>query len=257
MLKERPLFFKEIKFKELTADISGSANSQVRTDQEVAADNPLIFDSVTGIPRYDRPLWTKDGIIDDFFDNLKQLRASGIRIPIYGRSVFLVRREALVPDSEGERRKLKDKYGDNILDSIIGDNSKIEEERFISRIGYRDQEHVALPSEVMQVIAHEHGHTIGDLLPPVWEEMKAYAFEGFFMSSYLKKAWEIDGTDPKSLHEIARNRVAQLTQRGIAYLEILSHLAGYGFGEFDSRDYSKHVGVRGKLRGKITRHAHS
>ncbi len=257
MSKEIPLFFKEVKFKPLVPGGPIPVDDKGRTDKEVPVGNQIIIDSVTGQYRYDRPLWTRDSILDDFSYKVREIRESGIRIPLDGRSVFLVRRETLLPDNEDERRKLVEKYGAGILGTLIGDNARIEDGRFISRIGFRDQEHVVLPSEVMRVIAHEHGHTIGEQLPTVWEEMKAYAFEGFFMSRYLGQVYKIDGSDAESMHEIARNRVSQLTQRGIDYLEILAHLAEYGFGDFGPRDYAKHVGKRGRLRGKLTRHRHN
>lgn len=257
MANEIQPFFKGVRFVDLKPGQGFVAEKEPYSDSEVPLDNALVFDNVTGRQRYDRPLWTRDGIIDDFFSVLRQIRASGVRIPIEGRSVFLVSREALIPDAIEERKKLVAECGKDILDTIIGTNIKIEDGRYISRIGYGDQEHVVLPSTVMSVIAHEHGHTIGDALPIMWEDMKAYAFEGFFMSRYLGRPWDIDGTDPASMHDVARNRVAQLTQRGIDNLEILAHLADYGFGNFGPRDYSKHVGRRGRLMSSITRHSHA
>jgi len=257
MLNELQPFFKGITFEELPPLKGKSKFVADISYAEIPADNPYIFDSRTGQSRFARPLWSQEQVIADFFGLLRDLRNHGLRIPTVAREIKFVWRDALLPQDKEEEARVTGQYGKDILSTKIGDNSRIEDGSFISRVGFLGGEYIIPPSYVMSVVAHEHGHTIGEHLPTVWEEMKAFAFEGFFMERFLGKPWEIDGDDPEKIHDVARNRVAQLTQRGIHNLEIVSHLSNYTLGRFGLNDYTRHIGKRGRLMGKIARHSHA
>jgi len=187
--------------------------------------------------------WDLEDVLVNYRTVLKSIETSlKITLPTDNRFILLVTPKELIPTNQEEKRKLVEKYGSHILDGIDGDCTR-QGEGFRIRLGYKGLEKSTPLNKVLEVLAHEYGHTLGERIDsPVWEELKAYAFQALFMRHYSNVRYFIHGyftheVSSEEVHEIAEAMWALLITRGIKEEEILSHLIGGSFGPFQPKDY--------------------
>lgn len=164
---------------------------------------------------------------------------------------FLVKREDIIPDNNEKLQQ--------IVHGVY--NSQLEMESYSGRsfirgdgtavilIGYLGMEDKVKENVVMEVLAHETGHTLeGKLLDSVFEEeMKAHAFTQLFCR-YLMNLDAVQVNEELLnpdyvLHDAAHLRISQLLKAGLNEEAILAHLTGKNFGPYTPDTWQEMVRV--------------
>nr|MBI5455797.1 hypothetical protein [Candidatus Levybacteria bacterium] len=187
--------------------------------------------------------WTEGDILLDHRNVLKIVSdETSAPLTLKRRWISFVPRQELIT-SPVDRHILASIYGEDALMNFIAYCRRLPDNKFNIRLGYKGVESRVKKKEVAAVNAHEHGHTIGPhLTDPVAEEMKADAFESLYMGYYLGTVrYFMDGTNPRSVHHISRSRIRQLQEIGIREEEIIAHLIGGNFGDFNQDSYKRHL----------------
>jgi len=253
MLRPTQVFFPEVQF---------SAPSPVKSPELIPVDNPdpinlehlpvVVFERITDITglqeaeddHVEELGWSRRRVMADYRDVLSLIsHESGVYLPTAGRQVLFVDQRELMPKNPLEREFMMARYGKDIFRTIIGDCKRRSGGMFRIRLGFRGQEENTTEEDVISVLAHEHGHTLGEhLKDPVFEEMKADAFEALFMSVYLGTDYYcLEGESPDRIHDIARHNIGLLQAKDIREEEMLAHLTSQPFGRFEQDDYKKRL----------------
>lgn len=157
---------------------------------------------------------------------------TGADLPLVGRNIYCLPENIFfgIVDGEGQAKR----YGDYIKKDIVGYTLRFPDNTFDIYILGLSGGRVASVDDAVVTLGHEYGHTIGPFLGPVEEELKAYAFQSMFLKHALgDKPNKIDsGLYPTRVHDVAKNRLAQLRSRGFPEGSVVAHLTGENFGEF-------------------------
>ena len=201
-----------------------------------------LSDAVNGVRNSVRIPWDQDGVLSFFGEVLYYAESdSGASLPLDNREITFVPRSDLVPEDPGEKERLAAKYGGKgyILKNIAGDCLRLADGRFRIRLGYLGQEREASWNQVMGTLAHEYGHTLGVKIDdPVFEEVKAYAFQKFTMRYLLGQGrYFIDGYYRDRVHDIAASALNQLLSAGIIEEAVIAHVTGLPFGGVKPNSY--------------------
>lgn len=197
---------------------------------------------VKGVKKAVRTPWDQDGVLR-LFEEVLYYAGSDLEVslPLDKREITFVPRSDLVPEDPGERERLSARYGGEgyALTSIIGSCLRLPDGGFRIRLGYLGQEREATQNQVVGTLAHEYGHTLGDQIDdPVFEEVKAYAFQKFTMRYFLGKGrYFIDGYYRDRVHDIAASALNQLVSAGIAEEAVIAHVTGLPFGLVHPNNY--------------------
>jgi hypothetical protein len=240
-------YFPEIKFQppkspealRVPSSVKKAVQMEPGREYDISSHAELSRDNSVGVVEP----WSENGIILDHKDMLRivnsETRAS---LTLNGRRILFVPRQELIVSPQ-DRKFLASKYGLDALKNIVAYCTRLPENRFCIRLGYKGVESEVKKAEVAAVNAHEYGHTIGPHLPDsVAEEMKADAFEALYMGYYLGTVrYPMDGTNPKNIHHISKSRIRQLQELGVREEEIIAHLTGEKFGEFNPQSYKRHI----------------
>lgn len=186
--------------------------------------------------------WEFSSVISDFNSVLSFINtSSNYHLTMENKSAQLVRPEDMLPKTEKERSQIIQLYGTYILDGIAGSCHRNPDGSFDLKLGYAGLEETSTKEDVLEVLAHEFGHTLGERLPDaIFEELKAYAFSMFFMRHYL----QVDGIfdlctlSPEKTHDIARHYLDVLLTRNISEEAILAHLIDKSFGIYTPDTWS-------------------
>jgi len=183
-----------------------------------------------------------------FEDTLERISQEiGQKLDMDRRKLLLLPSEELKPKTEEEANRLVARYGEYMRNGGIGDCLHDNEGNFTLRVGIdenRIQKAIVNRDLVLDLAAHEYGHSLGETLDSaVFEELKAYAFASLFQrnysgsteSSYKRKDFE--NFHKNRPHHVAKFRLAELLSAGIPEGAIISHLIGKKFGKFDPTDY--------------------
>lgn len=189
-------------------------------------------------------VWTPRELQREFITQLGQIdRQIGYpRLTMRKRTMKFATRDEMRPKTDEERQWLVQRYGDYITDGGAGDCARNPNGTFTLRIGYAGQEDTASKDNVISVMAHEYGHTIGRHIDDaVLEELKAYTFTNLFMRHYYNVSeYCVYQVDVSSVHDTALFWLEQLLDNGISEEAILAHLTGKRFRQFYPNDYLKH-----------------
>ncbi len=164
---------------ESTTPIVGITGERKLTDFRLCADKKA-SSSAEHVP------WSEQDIQLRFAVILGKIaeNVSHPSLTMHGRTFSFVDREKLRPQTEEERQQIIDTYGEYAIDGS-GDCRQNPDGTYLMRIGYHGLEDSSSEGEVLEVMAHEYGHTLGGFLKsPVLEELKAYAFDNLFMRIY-------------------------------------------------------------------------
>lgn len=177
-----------------------------------------------------------------FGELLKQLdtQIGYPRLTLNRRMIKIVPPAEMCPKTDEDIQWLLKRYGEYAIDGCAGDCTRLANGTFMLRIGLAGEK--VSESEAIETIAHEYGHTLsGDIEEPIIEELKAYAFEDYFMRKYHNVVANIYSLlDVSTVHKQALFRLMQLTERGICAESILAHLTGRRFGEYQPNDYRRY-----------------
>lgn len=186
-------------------------------------------------------VWNQNKLYQEFTSQLnsvgRQIKHPGLTMR--QRTMQFVTREAMRPKNDIERQLLVERYGDYVADGA-GDCTRNPNGTFTLRIGFLGQEDTASKEEVLDVMAHEYGHTLGsDISDPTFEELKAYTFARLLMRQ--TQDVEYGGTllDNSTVHNTAQLWLEQLVANGISEEKVLAHLTGNKFGTSYPDDYRK------------------
>lgn len=178
--------------------------------------------------------WEFSSVISDFNLVLSSMStSSNYHLTMENKSVQLVPPEDMLPKTERERSQLVQLYGTYILDGMAGSCRRNPDGSFDLKLGYAGLEEMSTKDDVLGVLAHEFGHTLGERLPDaIFEELKAYAFSIFFMRHYLQvdAIFDLSTLSPEKTHDIARHYLDVLLARNISEEAILAHLIDKDFG---------------------------
>lgn len=234
-------YFPGFVYKEPRPEPPMLVGEQVLFSYGEAKDRQGAFDRVE---HHDDP-WTQLGVVRAFNRTLRVLNSRIITPPLTleRKSLVFVRPEVLRPQTEDERRRLIESYGEYIIDKIGGDCQKLRNGSFLMRIGAKEQEERIEKESVLQIMSHEYGHTIGeDIGESVFEELKAYAFSNLFMRTYHGFSdYDVAAVNNGETHNIALNWLEQLKVAGVSEEDILAHLTGMQFGPAHPLDYRKRI----------------
>lgn len=201
--------------------------------------DPWVFGDLFDIDSRHLPT-TETGAIQTLRSLLIKIEAEeGVELPIHDREIIFVSPDMLKPSNEKTRKMLIKKYGSNLSDGSGGQCAKKPNGGYLLSISNDIWSY-----EYLEVIAHEYGHSLGDvfLSSPIAEEMKAYAFTSLVMQNYFEvDEYHPEGFMPDQTHDIASDRVRQLIEKGVKPLAIISHLINHPFGSQQPSDYRKHI----------------
>lgn len=156
----------------------------------------------------------------------------GIALPLDGRSIYFLPEEAFmqVVDQGG----LRGRYSEYIINSIVGYTRRFPDGTFDTFILGSEDGRVFDEDQAVITLGHEYGHTIGPFLGPLEEEVKAYAFQSMFLKyAFSGKPHNLDqGLYPTRIHDVAKNRIAQLKSRDFPMEAVIAHLNGQNFGNY-------------------------
>lgn len=194
--------------------------------------SPDIIDIVESEPE----VWTFNQLQQDFARQLSEIDRQTItpRLTMHNRTFKFVTRDEMRPKSDAERKRLVERYGDYIVDGRIGDCKRNADGTFELRIGFAGQENSASKESVLEMKAHEYGHSLGQHLEDTTlEELKAYTFENLFMRYYCNaNEYRVSRMDALTIHDTASFWLEQLLDAGIKEEAILAHLTGERFGKY-------------------------
>jgi len=168
-----------------------------------------------------------------FNDALRDMSAEmGIPFPLKGRNIYFLPEDIFMQsiDQEGQRQR----YGKYIVDSIVGYTRRFPDGTFDTYILGSGDGRVPDEDQAVVTLGHEYGHTLGPFLGPLEEELKAYAFQDLYLKYAFKSGLNrLDsGFYPTRIHDVAKNRIAQLRSRGFPMEAVIAHLNGERFGEY-------------------------
>lgn len=181
--------------------------------------------------------------LDDFLDQFKDELSVvsdliGANLTLDGINVRILKRKQLIKALKNPKR-LEGVHGEGILDAIVGNCVENPEGGFTLNIVQGRTDHIVDEGMFREIVAHEYGHTLeGELHPsPMLEELKAYSFESLFFSTRWRdysfvSYYVLDGKYKNLTHDVARNRLNQLRDRGFPYGAIIAHLIGVPFGHY-------------------------
>lgn len=185
-----------------------------------------------------------DQLLEDFSGTLDTVSAStGARLTMEGIHIQLITRKQLVK-SLSQPSKLEEVHGDGVLENIDGNCTRNPDGKWLLNIVQNKTDHVVQVSQVKEILAHEYGHTLGNEFNanPMLEEIKAYAFQVLAISAAWRiplASYSLSGTYANYTHDVARDRLMQLRDRGFPPEVIIATLTGKPFGNFrpDSNMY--------------------
>lgn len=203
--------------------------------RDLFLDQPSIPDIV--------PNWNPEQLHQQFLQNLQMLSEKiGQGLPIEDRYISFVPREEMRPETKEEQLALINTYGEYIKDGGVGDCARNDDGTFTIRIGYLGEETTTVEDAVIDTLAHEYGHTLGERLPSsIDEELKAYAFTNLFMRHFFEGIYLMEPVEVSGVHEESLHRLNQLTNAGIPSEAILAQLIGESFGKYNPEAYRKYV----------------
>lgn len=189
-------------------------------------------------------VWNPNQVMQEFTRQLSFLDAQVVypRLTMRRRTMKFVTSDEMLPQTDEDRQRLIQRYGDYGADGGAGDCKRFPNGTFTMRIGFAGQENSASKVDVLEVMSHEYGHTLGEYLDdPVLEELKAYTFANLLMR-YFYNAKEIHRLyimDESSVHDTATFWLEQLLDKGVSEEAVLAHLTGKRFGNSYANDYLK------------------
>lgn len=201
-------------------------------------------------------VWKVDDLQVRFVSLLRSIdkQINHPRLTMSRMTMRFVSRDEMRPKTEEEKQMLIQRYGDYIVDGGVGDCTRNPNGTYSLRIGYAGCENSASLDEVLSVMGHEYGHTVGEQIEdPVLEELKAYAFANLVMRVfYGVRDYRVYQMDVSNVHETALFWLEQLLDRGVSEEEILAHLTMRRFGKSYPYDYlySLNPKAQSKLKGK-------
>ncbi len=149
-----------------------------------------------------------------------------------GRQVYFVPATEL-PLIRAKRKRRRER--------AVGDSLRLEDGRFRIRVGYDDHDLNNIDNivdEILPILSHEHGHTLGEHIDdPIFEELKAFAFESLFMKEYGIADYNVGSDFSVGRHRVAGAFLGQLLGKGIPEQAIIAHLTGEHFGGMGPMDY--------------------
>lgn len=185
-----------------------------------------------------------DEILPDIKEIIHEINSDlGSSLTMKKRKLQLVDIKELKPKSPRQIKRLVERYGEYILNEMAGDCTLLKDGNYRLRVGI--EEGNSPKDIVLEIAAHEYGHTLGNFLESaVDEELKAYTFASLFESYYFGGAdyeEERDDLRPGIVHDIALHKLGELLRAGVPEGAIISHLIGRRFGRFAQNDYLKFI----------------
>jgi hypothetical protein len=185
--------------------------------------------------------WTTDGVMQSFARTLRTIsKRTGEPLSMDGVEVHFVTPDDIRPKTDAEREYLRNKYGEYILDGVAGDCTTNEDGTFTIRLGVQGTSKTK--REVMELFAHEYGHTRGDHIDSaVYEELKAYTFANLFMKTYSRLDFYSNFRfSADTVHEDALYRLEEL----MIYMEpevVFAHLIDRPFAGYNPSAYRDYI----------------
>ena len=181
-------------------------------------------------------------ILPDFEKTLHTIGQDlGYPLTLDGRELLLVSRDELKPKTDEKAQKLVDRYGEYMRNGGNGDCTLLENGSYRLRVSLIEDEETGNKPILLEVAAHEYGHTLGKFLESaIFEELKAYTFASLFQRFYegeTQYSEKMDDLHPDQPHDVACHRLGELLRVGIPEGAILSHLVRKPLGRFKPTDY--------------------
>lgn len=223
----------------ITIPYNGTANFS--RPMEVIRLEDLFGDSESVVDEPEPQLWTPSQLQKEFVAQLgkmdRQIRSP--RLTMSRRTLTFVTPDEMIPKTDKEKQSLIQRYGNYVADGGIGDCMRNPDGTFTIRIGFAGQEDTVSKEDVLELMGHEYGHTLGEHLEdPIFEELKANAFANLFMRSYFNVSrYRIYQIDVSTIHDTAQFWLEQLLDKGINEEAILAHLTGNRFRKSYPNDY--------------------
>src|SRR3989338_9398716 len=132
--------------------------------------------------------WTQNQVKKEFMEGLRSLNTeighSGLTIR--DKVIRFVTPEVINRLSDLEGQAMQNRYHEII--ELAGSCRRNLDGTFLLKIGFATQEETTSKDTILGVMAHEYGHALGEILDSaVFEELKAYAFENFFLRCFKKR----------------------------------------------------------------------
>lgn len=175
----------------------------------------------------------REAVLSRFRNVLRDMSAkSGTELPLDGRNIYFLPEEIFMQVID--QGTLRGRYSEYIISSIVGYTRRFPDGTFDIYILGSDDYTVPDEDQAVITLGHEYGHTIGPFLGPLEEEVKAYAFQAMFLKhAFSGKPHTLDqGLYPTRIHDVAKNRIAQLKSRGFPMESVIAHLNGQNFGNY-------------------------
>ncbi len=221
-------------FRKRGMDVINDSNDEVLNNNQTTDSQEEIVEGI-------RP-WSRRNVIAEYRDTIGQISGlTGVELPLDDREIYFIPASKMIPKLPEDQLALVRKYGPYILNGIAGDLTRLPV-GFRIRLGFGKDTTQVEHEDVMEILAHEYGHSLGEHIEEtIFEEMKADAFAALFMKYYLDvDDYWMEGEDPGKLHHLAKHRVGQLQAMGVSEEEMLAHLTGRPFGQFGPKDWKDH-----------------
>jgi hypothetical protein len=202
-----------------------SIYTEPKISNNMALDRPPFADRQYFVPRLD---WSH--YLDTFRSTIKDIEQRlQIKLPMEGRWVKFVNKLELKPETIEEAQLFVETYGEDILDTTIGDCTVLPGKIFRLRVAcYPNSD----DNTMLSTLAHEYGHSLSRYpTEATIEELKAQTFEELFLSMQGFK----NVPDPKcdndlnEPHAAAEFYIQQFLTWGVRPEELLYVLVGSPF----------------------------
>ncbi len=206
-------------------DVTFKQPKEIMPKTAIAASSEVLNPTMA-IGRYNQ-------VFEIYRDTMEMIiNATGADLTLEKRQISFVDIETL--KESAKQKKIDKKYGTYAVEGILGMTNRNIDGSFEILIGVSGDSNANDFENILLVIAHEYGHTIGPVIPDlILEELKAYAFQKLF-AKYLnpKNNTQLDDRFSDNIHNLAGSMFNQLEERGFRPEAIISTLTWLPFGAY-------------------------